>query len=59
MHTAENQIVIYHPNETVRLGVRFENEMMCTSSSDIDWLKPIPDIGRKLYAKYGLTESVR
>lgn len=28
-----------------------------TSSSDIDWSKPIPDIDRQLYAKYGLTES--
>ena len=28
-----------------------------TASSDIDWSKPIPDIDRQLYAKYGLTES--
>lgn len=28
-----------------------------TASSDIDWTKPIPDIDRQLYAKYGLTES--
>lgn len=28
-----------------------------TSSSDIDWTKPIPEIDRQLYAKYGLDES--
>lgn len=28
-----------------------------TSESDIDWSKPIPDIDRQLYAKYGLDES--
>ena len=28
-----------------------------TPSSDIDWSKPIPDIDRQLYAKYGLTED--
>ena len=28
-----------------------------TSSSDINWLKPIPDIDQQLYAKYGLTED--
>lgn len=28
-----------------------------TASSDIDWSKPIPDIDRQLYAKYGLTED--
>jgi len=28
-----------------------------TASSDIDWSKPIPDIDRQLYAKYGLTEA--
>jgi len=28
-----------------------------TSSSDIDWSKPIPEIDRQLYAKYGLGES--
>ncbi|MBP5509956.1 MAG: Eco57I restriction-modification methylase domain-containing protein [Kiritimatiellae bacterium] len=28
-----------------------------TESSDIDWSKPIPDIDRQLYAKYGLTEA--
>ena len=27
------------------------------ASSDIDRAKPIPDIDRQLYAKYGLTES--
>ena len=26
-----------------------------TASSDIDWSKPIPDIDRQLYAKYGIT----
>ena len=26
MDAAENQIVVYQPNETVRLGVRLENE---------------------------------
>ena len=26
MSTKENQIVVYQPNETVRLDVRFENE---------------------------------
>lgn len=28
-----------------------------TSASDIDWSKPIPDIDRQLYAKYGLDED--
>ena len=28
-----------------------------TASSDIDWSKPISDIDRQLYAKYGLTED--
>ena len=28
-----------------------------TVSSDINWSKPISDIDRQLYAKYGLTES--
>ncbi len=28
-----------------------------TASSDIDWSKPIPDIDRQFYAKYGLTED--
>ena len=28
-----------------------------TSSSDIDWSKPIPDIDQQLYAKYGLDET--
>lgn len=28
-----------------------------TSGSDIDWLQPISDIDRQLYAKYGLTED--
>ena len=27
-----------------------------TSSSDIDWSKPIPDIDQQLYAKYGITD---
>ena len=26
MNAGENQIVVYQPNETVRLDVRFENE---------------------------------
>ena len=25
-----------------------------TSASDIDWMKPIPEIDQQLYAKYGL-----
>lgn len=30
-----------------------------TSSSDIDWTKPIPEIDQQLYAKYGLaTEEI-
>lgn len=28
-----------------------------TSSSDIDWSRPIPDIDRQLYAKYSLTDD--
>lgn len=28
-----------------------------TSSSDIDWSKPIPEIDKQLYAKYGLSED--
>ncbi|MDR0481786.1 MAG: Eco57I restriction-modification methylase domain-containing protein [Cellulomonadaceae bacterium] len=28
-----------------------------TSSSDIDWSKPIPEIDQQLYKKYGLTEE--
>ena len=28
-----------------------------TSSSDIDWSKPVPDIDRQLYAKYRLTDE--
>lgn len=28
-----------------------------TSESDIDWSKPIADIDRQLYAKYGLDDS--
>ncbi len=28
-----------------------------TSNSDIDWLKPISEIDRQLYAKYGLNEA--
>lgn len=28
-----------------------------TPSSDIDWSRPIPEIDRQLYAKYGLSES--
>ena len=28
-----------------------------TAASDIDWSKPIPDIDRQLYAKYGLDED--
>ena len=27
-----------------------------TPASDIDWTKPIPDIDRQLYAKYGLDD---
>lgn len=26
---AQNQIVVYQPNETVRLDVRLENEIVC------------------------------
>ena len=28
-----------------------------TAQSDIDWSKPIPEIDRQLYAKYGLDEQ--
>jgi hypothetical protein len=28
-----------------------------TSSSDIDWTRPIPEIDQQLYAKYGLTPA--
>lgn len=28
-----------------------------TATSDIDWTKPIPEIDRQLYAKYGLDEN--
>ncbi|TDG36352.1 hypothetical protein EZJ43_07455 [Pedobacter changchengzhani] len=28
-----------------------------TTTSDIDWSKPIPEIDQQLYAKYGLTEE--
>lgn len=28
-----------------------------TAASDIDWTKPIPEIDRQLYAKYGLDEN--
>lgn len=28
-----------------------------TSASDIDWSKPVPEIDRQLYAKYGLDEK--
>ena len=28
-----------------------------TASSDIDWSRPIPEIDKQLYAKYGLTEA--
>ena len=28
-----------------------------TSASDIDWTKPIPQIDRQLYAKYGLSDD--
>ncbi len=28
-----------------------------TPSSDIDWSRPIADIDRQLYAKYGLSEE--
>ena len=28
-----------------------------TSASDIDWTKPIPDIDRQLYEKYGLSDE--
>ena len=28
-----------------------------TSSSDIDWSRPIPEIDKQLYAKYGLTDD--
>lgn len=28
-----------------------------TPQSDIDWTKPIPDIDKQLYAKYGLDEN--
>ena len=28
-----------------------------TTASDIDWTKPIPEIDRQLYAKYGLDEN--
>ena len=30
-----------------------------TSSSDIDWSRPIPEIDRQLYDKYGLTDAER
>ncbi len=29
MSASENQIVVYQPNETVRLDVRLENEVFC------------------------------
>jgi hypothetical protein len=28
-----------------------------TSTSDIDWSKPIPEIDQQLYEKYGLTDE--
>ena len=28
-----------------------------TDSSDIDWSKPVPEIDRQLYKKYGLDET--
>ena len=28
-----------------------------TDNSDIDWSKPIPEIDKQLYAKYGLTDE--
>jgi hypothetical protein len=28
-----------------------------TSNSDIDWSKPIPEIDKQLYKKYGLTKE--
>ena len=28
MKEAENQIIVYEPNETIRLDVRLENEMV-------------------------------
>ena len=27
-----------------------------TASSDIDWSRPIPDIDKQLYDKYGITD---
>ena len=59
MSTNENQIVVYQPNETVQLEVRFENETVCTLFSDIDWTKPISKIDAQLYEKYGLSASER
>ena len=28
-----------------------------TANSDIDWLRPIPEIDQQLYKKYGLSEQ--
>ena len=35
MDTAENQIVVYQPNETVRLDVRLENEAVWLTQGQI------------------------
>ena len=35
MNTSENQIVVYQPNETVRLDVRLENETVWLTQSQM------------------------
>lgn len=35
MNTAENQIVVYQPNETMRLDVRLENETVWLTQEQI------------------------
>ena len=40
MTASENQIVVYQPNETVRLDVRLENETLWLTQSQLIERKP-------------------
>ena len=46
--------VLKSPSTTLRRTGSTSRSQDFTSTSDIDWSKPIPEIDQQLYAKYGL-----
>ena len=59
MNASENQIVVYQPNETVRLDVRLENENVWLTQSQMATLFgcSIDNIGLHLKNVYSCGES--